>query len=92
MRPNSPFTTPDAEDDAESGKEKVYETLREKSEKGRDEDSVADIMKVWGSSGARRINDGAGPMMLLPKVSNLHLNSTGNRAHQVWHRSTIHPC
>jgi citrate lyase subunit beta-like protein len=70
VRPNSPFLAPEAEDDAESGKEKVYETLRDKSEAGRNEDNVGmqDVMKVWGSSGARRLNEGAGPMMLLPKA------------------------
>lgn len=68
VRPNSPFTAADAEDDVERSNHDVYETLREKSERGRDDESVADIMQVWGSAGARRINDGAGPMMLLPKV------------------------
>ncbi|KAI5452133.1 hypothetical protein NCC49_001071 [Naganishia albida] len=57
VRPNSPFTAADAEDDGERGNDDVYETLREKSERGRDDESVADIMQVWGSAGARRIND-----------------------------------
>lgn len=70
VRPNSPFLASEAEDGPESAKDQRRETVREKSDAGRDEGNVGlrDVMKVWGSDGARRINEGAGPMMLLPKV------------------------
>jgi hypothetical protein len=71
VRPNSPFTSSEAEEEPESGKDQPRETLREKREEGKDGDNVGvcDVMRVWGSNGARRINEGAGPMMLLPKVN-----------------------
>jgi hypothetical protein len=89
VRPNSPFTAPEEEEplgEADIGKAQQRETLREKSESAREENvGVQDIMRVWGSKGARRINDGAGPMMLLPKASrrkclNGHIPGTDHSA------------
>lgn len=75
VRPNSPFMTPEEEEvvgEADVAKDRARETLREKSETARESNvGVQDIMRVWGSKGARRINEGAGPMMLLPKASTI---------------------
>ncbi|GHJ87451.1 hypothetical protein NliqN6_3853 [Naganishia liquefaciens] len=70
VRPNSPFLALEGEHEPESAKDQRRETVREKAEAGRDGENVGlrDVMHVWGSDGARRINEGAGPMMLLPKV------------------------
>ncbi|KAJ9098701.1 hypothetical protein QFC21_004349 [Naganishia friedmannii] len=66
VRPNSPFIAPEEEEllgDADMGKDQARETLREKSESAREKNvGVQDIMRVWGSKGARRINDGGSPI------------------------------
>jgi hypothetical protein len=31
-----------------------------------------DIVEIWGGEGGKRWNGGAGPMMIMPKVSSLH--------------------
>ncbi|KAJ9096117.1 hypothetical protein QFC19_007343 [Naganishia cerealis] len=75
VRPNSPFILPEEEevgDETRLGKDRVYETLREKSDSAKEENvGMQDVMRVWGSQGSKRLNDGAGPMMLLPKASRL---------------------
>lgn len=60
VRPNSPFTPVD---------EYASMDEQERLKEGEEGWGMRDIPDVWGSEGARRFNKGAGPMMLLPKVS-----------------------